>query len=70
MIVPEADAKEAEEVAARLRGRVQRRGLGSDETRPVSAATGFAMYPADGTTAEDLLGFADMDLFAAKRDGR
>jgi hypothetical protein len=25
------------------------------------------MYPADGDTVEDLLGFADLDLFAAKR---
>jgi diguanylate cyclase (GGDEF)-like protein len=70
VIVPEADAEEAGEVAARLRGRVTNRGFGSDKTRPVSATTGFAMYPADGTSAEDLLGFADMDLFAAKRDGR
>ena len=70
VIVPEADAEEASEVAARLRKRVARRGFGSDETRPVAATTGFAMFPADGTTAEDLLGFADMDLFAAKRSGR
>jgi diguanylate cyclase (GGDEF)-like protein len=70
VIVPEADAEEAGEVAVRLRRRVAQRGLGTDETRPVAATTGFAMFPADGTTAEDLLGFADMDLFAAKRDGR
>jgi diguanylate cyclase (GGDEF)-like protein len=70
VIVPEADAEEAGEVAGRLRGKVARRGFGTDETRPVSATTGFAMYPADGATAEDLLGFADMDLFAAKHDNR
>ena len=70
VIVPEADAAQAGEVGARLRDRVAKRGLGTDKTRPVTATTGFAMYPADGTTAEDLLGFADMDLFAAKRDGR
>lgn len=70
VIVPEAYSEEAEEVAARLRRRVAHRGFGSDETHPVSAATGFAMFPADGTTAEDLLGFADLDLFAAKRSGR
>jgi diguanylate cyclase (GGDEF)-like protein len=69
-IVPEASAAEAEEVAARLRGRVARRGFGNDEERPVSAATGFAMFPADGTSVDDLLGFADMDLFAAKRGKR
>jgi diguanylate cyclase (GGDEF)-like protein len=70
VIVPEANAEEAGEVAARLRGRVARRGFGSDDARPVSAAAGFAMFPVDGTTVDDLLGFADMDLFAAKRSGR
>jgi diguanylate cyclase (GGDEF)-like protein len=69
-IVPEANAEEAEEVAARLRARVARRGFGRDEERPVSATTGFAMFPADGTTAEALLGFADSDLFAAKHQRR
>jgi diguanylate cyclase (GGDEF)-like protein len=70
VIVPEANAEEAEEVAARLRNRIANRGFGSDVDRPVSAAVGFAMYPADGTTAEGLLGFADLDLFAAKRERR
>jgi diguanylate cyclase (GGDEF)-like protein len=70
VIVPEASAEEAEEVASRLRARIARRGFGSDEKWPVSAACGFAMFPADGITTDDLLGFADADLFAAKRDGR
>jgi diguanylate cyclase (GGDEF)-like protein len=70
VIVPEAHAEEAEEVAARLRARVGRRGFGTDATRPVSAATGFAMFPADGNSGEALLDFADGDLFAAKRERR
>ncbi len=70
VIVPEASAEEAEEVAARLRARVARRGFGSDEKWPVSAATGFAIFPVDGAAADELLAFADADLFAAKRDGR
>jgi diguanylate cyclase (GGDEF)-like protein len=69
-IVPEANAEEAEEVAARLRARVARRGFGRDEERPVAATTGFAMFPADGTTPEALLGFADRDLLAAKHERR
>jgi diguanylate cyclase (GGDEF)-like protein len=69
-IVPEANAEEAEEVATRLRARVARRGLGQDESRPVSATTGFAMFPADGNTPDALLGFADRDLFAAKHERR
>ncbi len=70
VIVPETDAEEAFEVAARLRGRVGRRGLGSDEELPLGAAVGFAMFPADGTSAEELLGFADSDLLAAKHGDR
>jgi diguanylate cyclase (GGDEF)-like protein len=70
VIVPEASAEEAEEVAARLRARIARRGFGSDERWPVSAACGFAMFPADGAAADDLLAFADADLFVAKRAGR
>jgi diguanylate cyclase (GGDEF)-like protein len=70
VIAPETNAEEAEEVAARLRARASRRGFGSDETRPVSAAVGFAMFPADGSTTDDLLGYADSDLFDAKRHHR
>jgi diguanylate cyclase len=70
VIVPEAHAEEAEEVAARLVARVRRRGFGSDADLPVSAAAGIAMFPADGEGEEDLLGRADEDLFAAKRSGR
>lgn len=69
VIVAETDAEEAEEVAARVRARVVSRGFGSDDDLPLSGATGFAMYPADGTSAEQLLGYADIDLLAAKRGG-
>ncbi|HVQ58027.1 MAG TPA: GGDEF domain-containing protein [Solirubrobacterales bacterium] len=70
VIVPEANAEEAGEVAARLRDCVAHRGFGSDEERPVSAAAGYAIYPVDGTRPEDLMRFADVDLFAAKRGSR
>jgi diguanylate cyclase (GGDEF)-like protein len=70
VIVPEANAEEAGEVAARLRGRIASCGFNRDGGPPVSAKTGFSMYPADGTTAGELLGFADTDLFASKRGGR
>ena len=66
VIVPEVNAEEAGEVAKRLRARVARRGFGSDEMRPLTATTGFAMFPADGRTVDELLGVADTDLFAAK----
>jgi diguanylate cyclase (GGDEF)-like protein len=67
VIAPETNAEEAEEVAMRLRDRVAHRGPDRERKPEVSAASGFAMYPADGDTVEDLLGFADLDLFAAKR---
>ena len=70
VIVPEVNAEEAGEVATRLRGRVSKRGFGSDEVRPLSAATGFAMYPADGRTVDELLGVADHDLFAVTHEVR
>ena len=70
VIVPEANAEEAEEVAARLRAGSAGAASGPHATRPVSAATGFAMFPADGDSGEALLGFADGDLFAAKRERR
>lgn len=67
VIVAEADAEEAIEVTARVRARIASRGFGSDEARPLSGSTGFAVYPADGTSAEALLGYADADLLASKR---
>jgi len=70
VIVPEANAEEAEEVATRLRMRIGNRGFGTDDRWPVTAACGIAMFPADGVTVDDLLGFADADLFAAKRESR
>ncbi|MGV1050076.1 MAG: GGDEF domain-containing protein [Solirubrobacterales bacterium] len=70
VIVPETGTEEAEEVAARLCARIRQRGYGNDESRPVSAAVGIAMFPADGGNGEELLGHADLDLFAAKREGR
>jgi diguanylate cyclase (GGDEF)-like protein len=70
VIVPEVNAEEAGEVAKRLRARVSQRGFGSDEMRPVMASTGYAMYPADGRTVDELLGVADSDLLDAKHGAR
>lgn len=69
VIVEETDAEGADEVAARIRTRVAERGFGSDERLPLGGATGIAIYPSDGLSAEELLGCADDDLFAAKRGG-
>jgi diguanylate cyclase (GGDEF)-like protein len=70
VIVPEAGAEQAAEVAVRLCDRIRQRGFGSDDSRPVSAAAGVAVFPGDGISGEELLGCADLDLFAAKRERR
>ncbi len=70
VIVPEAGAEEAEEVAGRLRERIRERAAEPEQQTSVSATTGLAVFPADGTSAEALLGVADRDLFASKPGGR
>ncbi len=67
VIVEEADTEEAGEVAARVRARIANRGYGNDAELPLTGATGYAIFPGDGTSAEELLGYADLDLLAAKR---
>ncbi len=67
LIVAESDADEAGEVAARIRAAIAGREYGDGGRLLLGAKTGFAVFPADGTRAEDLLGFADLDLLAAKR---
>jgi diguanylate cyclase (GGDEF)-like protein len=69
VIVERSDAGQAAQVAARIRARIGRRGFGSDDERPLSGATGTAIFPADGESAEQLLGYADRDLLGAKRAG-
>ena len=44
-------------------------GVGHGETF-VSASVGIAVYPTDGTTAQELLRHADMAMYRAKEEGR
>jgi diguanylate cyclase (GGDEF)-like protein len=67
VLAPETSPKEAEELAARLCIRLEAIG-GVDP--PLSACTGLAIFPDDATTGSDLLGIADVRLFAAKREYR
>jgi diguanylate cyclase (GGDEF)-like protein len=67
VIAPETNGEEAEDVAARIRGRV--RGCG-DEQVGISGATGLAIFPGDGRTVDALLDCADRDLLGAKRGNR
>ncbi|HWP33661.1 MAG TPA: GGDEF domain-containing protein [Solirubrobacterales bacterium] len=67
VIAPETNGEEAEDVAARIRNCVRRC---SREELPISGGTGFAIFPGDGRSAEQLLGCADADLLGSKRGGR
>jgi diguanylate cyclase (GGDEF)-like protein len=64
VIAPETNGEEAEDVAARIRHRVRRC---SREELPISAGTGFAIFPGDGRCGEELLSCADADLLGSKR---
>jgi diguanylate cyclase (GGDEF)-like protein len=63
VIAPETNGEEADDVASRLRGRVRACGVAGAQ---LSASTGFAIFPAEGRTADDLLRFADEDLLGTK----
>ena len=67
VIAPETNGEEAEEVAARLRARVRDCGVGG---LSISAGAGFAIFPADGRVADELLRHADHDLLDAKHTSR
>jgi diguanylate cyclase (GGDEF)-like protein len=63
MIIPEAGAEAAQQVADRIRERVA-----SDGEQPtLSISVGVAAYPMNGTTIETLLGAADRALYEMKR---
>ena len=67
VLAPETGIAEAEELAARLRIRLREIGVGDLR---ISAQAGFAVFPGDGRTVDDLLGFADVHLLAGKREER
>ena len=64
VIVEEAGAAQSAAVAARIGRRLRACG---GEGVAISTGTGIVIFPADGSTAEELLGGADRDLLAAKR---
>ena len=66
VIAPETNAERAEDAARRLGEAV--RGCCGDFD--VTAGFGYAVYPADGSTGDDLLGYADMGLMAMKHGDR
>jgi diguanylate cyclase (GGDEF)-like protein len=67
VLAPESGIAEAEELTVRLRALLSRCG---EPRHPVTAGTGFAVFPADGLTVDDLLSFADVHLLACKQEQR
>jgi diguanylate cyclase (GGDEF)-like protein len=64
VIAPETSEGEASELATRLEQAVSRL---MTPDRPLSACTGWAVYPDDGETPDDLIGHADQALRQEKR---
>lgn len=65
LVLPEAGEREAELAATRICNQ-----LAQDGQEPaISVSVGQAVYPADGTSIEQLLGAADLVLYKMKRRG-
>jgi diguanylate cyclase (GGDEF)-like protein len=62
LVLPEASAQAALNVAQRISFRLQNDGL----EPPLSVSTGVATYPSDGASLEELLSAADRALYACK----
>lgn len=65
VIAPETGSAEIQPIVDRLRERVETK---VNDSVPISVGTGIASYPADGTTAKELIGMADIRLLDGKRD--
>jgi diguanylate cyclase (GGDEF)-like protein len=63
LVIPEADATAAQQVTLRICEQVSC----DTEQPPISASAGYAVYPVDGATIEELLGTADRVLYEMKR---
>jgi diguanylate cyclase (GGDEF)-like protein len=65
LVLPESGEREAERTATRICDQ-----LAQDGQEPfISVSVGQAVYPADGTTIEQLLGAADLALYRMKGRG-
>jgi len=71
-VLPETDGAQALIVAERLRMSVGRHrlALSTGEVVRATISAGVAVFPADATTMDTLLRFADTALYAAKAGGR
>jgi diguanylate cyclase (GGDEF)-like protein len=65
VLAPETDLEQAGPLCARIRARVAETGAGTWE---LSASTGCAIFPRDGSDIDTLLAAADSELRAGKRE--
>jgi diguanylate cyclase (GGDEF)-like protein len=65
LVLPEAGQREAARAAERICERLVNDGIDP----AITVSVGAAVYPADGTTIEKLLGAADSELYRMKRRG-
>jgi diguanylate cyclase (GGDEF)-like protein len=65
LVLPESGSREAQQAAERICEQLERDG----QEPFVSVSVGQAVYPADGTTIEQLLGTADLALYKMKGRG-
>jgi len=72
VILPEADATAAMNIAERLRAGVERQpfGIAGGKTLGITVSIGVATYPQQVDSLEGLVKAADAALYAAKQGGR
>jgi len=73
ILLPETDAKEANDVAERLRIVVAAEAMACSEVEGginMTLSIGLSTYPTDGNTEQELLSQADEAMYLAKRLGR
>lgn len=70
VLLPDADLKQAQVIAEKLRLRIAQLPDDLKLNRPTTLSIGVAAYPAHGSSIEDLIKAADTALYEAKRTGR
>jgi GGDEF domain-containing protein len=65
LVLPEAGP----DIAARVVARIRERLAAESEKPALSVSAGVSSFPADGDTAEQLLGVADRALYGMKNRG-
>jgi diguanylate cyclase (GGDEF)-like protein len=66
LVLPESDEHAAQQVAKRIRTRLEE----ESEEPPLALSTGTATFPRDGTSVSELLEAADRALYAMKLESK